>query len=150
MFNTKHLRMTRQRKLILEALWELSSHPTADEVYEMVRRRMPRVSLGTVYRNLEALSDAGVILRLPGTPMRFDGDTRPHYHIRCLRCGKIDDLPAGGRIVVRRNIKVPAGWDLVGYHVELVGLCPRCKSETAAARPGEITGQEKGKKRWQI
>ena len=63
--------MTRQRRVILEALRGTTSHPTADEVYEMVRRRLPRISLGTVYRNLEILSGEGLVakLEMAGTQM---------------------------------------------------------------------------------
>ncbi|MGE5577510.1 MAG: Fur family transcriptional regulator, partial [Syntrophothermus sp.] len=53
--------MTRQRQIILEELKNVTTHPTADEVYEMVRRRLPRISLGTVYRNLELLAEEGII-----------------------------------------------------------------------------------------
>ncbi|MBW2172694.1 MAG: transcriptional repressor, partial [Deltaproteobacteria bacterium] len=87
--------MTPQRKVILEELRMADSHLTADDVYKMVRARLPRISLGTVYRNLEILSRLGMIhkLELGGMQKRFDGKTQDHYHLRCLRCGRIDDVP---------------------------------------------------------
>jgi len=81
----KQLRITRQRRVILEELQRTKSHPTADELYRKVRRRLPRISLGTVYRNLELLSRSGLIrkLEIGGGKMRFDGIVEPHYHIHC-------------------------------------------------------------------
>ena len=72
-------RMTRQRMVILEELRKVKTHPTADELYAMVRTRMPRISLGTVYRNLDFLTESKEILKLEsaGSIRRFDGDTRP-------------------------------------------------------------------------
>ena len=61
---SSQLKLTKQRKVILEELRKLKTHPSADEIYNIVRERLPRISLGTVYRNLEILSDAGVILKL--------------------------------------------------------------------------------------
>ena len=92
------MRKTKQREVILEELMKLRAHPSADELYERVKKRLPRISLGTVYRNLEMLSREGIIHRLEtaGSQKRFDGETGDHQHIRCVRCGRIDDLPAGG------------------------------------------------------
>ncbi|MDR2745258.1 MAG: transcriptional repressor, partial [Desulfovibrio sp.] len=76
--------MTRQRSVILEELRKVDTHPTADELYTIVRVRLPHISLGTVYRNLEYLVAAGEIARLEsaGTSMRFDGDVSGHQHVR--------------------------------------------------------------------
>ena len=82
---TQNRRMTLQRKTILEVLRQTDFHPSADEIYMMVRERLPRISLGTVYRNLEVLSESGFIqkLELGGTIKRFDWNPEKHYHIRC-------------------------------------------------------------------
>ncbi|MFC1715463.1 transcriptional repressor, partial [Candidatus Poribacteria bacterium] len=87
--------MTRQRQVILEELRNASFHPTADEVYRRVRKRLPRISLGTVYRNLETLSKAGIVkkLELGGARKRFDGYSEDHYHVRCTGCGRLEDVP---------------------------------------------------------
>ncbi len=79
-------RMTRQRQVILEELRHMNTHPGADEIHEVVRRRLPRISLGTVYRNLDILCELGEIQKLEfgGTLKRFDGDPGAHYHIRCV------------------------------------------------------------------
>lgn len=80
MVEENKMRMTRQRKIILEEVRKVNTHPSADEIYEMVRLRLPRISLGTVYRNLEILSELGKIqkLQLSGSLKRFDWNTNKH------------------------------------------------------------------------
>ena len=84
-----HRRKTRQRQVILEELQAVTSHPTAVELHELVRRRLPKVSLGTVYRNLDLLARMGVIEKLEhsGGEARFDANTAEHDHfaLRALR-----------------------------------------------------------------
>jgi len=90
----KRMRLTNQRQVLMEELRKVSTHPTADELYDLVRERLPRTGLGTVYRNLELLSECGIITKLEtgGKQKRFDGNTSPHYHIRCNTCGRVDDI----------------------------------------------------------
>jgi Fur family transcriptional regulator, ferric uptake regulator len=123
------MRMTRQRKLILDELCKAKSHPTADEVYKLVRPRMPRISLGTVYRNLDQLSASGQIVKLTmgGGPMRFDSTFPQHHHIRCSKCGKVDDIISGPNIKIGQEMVNESGYELVGYKIEFHGLCPRCR-----------------------
>jgi len=75
--------MTPQRKVILEEVCKEGEHLTADEIYDRVRKRLPRISMGTVYRNLDLMASQGLIRKLqPDYPqMRFDGNTRDHYHL---------------------------------------------------------------------
>ena len=124
-------RMTKQRAAILEALRSVTTHPTADEVYAMVRETLPHISLGTVYRNLDLLAEAGEILRLEksGTQKRFDGNTRPHFHVRCERCGKIGDVFTQIHLPACDGLEVE-GFAAVNY-MELVfsGVCWECKAE---------------------
>ena len=122
-------RMTRQRMLILEELRGMCTHPTAEELYSRVRARMPYISLSTVYRNLELLAAANEVLRLDsaGTIRRFDGNTMPHRHILCMRCGKVDDLPSDcGPIPDHESIHVD-GFTVTGVRVEFEGVCDECR-----------------------
>ncbi len=123
--NTK-LRMTRQRQIVLEELKRSKTHPTADEVYEKVRKRIPRISMGTVYRNLEILATRGVINKIEGSPMRFDGCVEDHYHVRCKYCSKISDVQSDGRAIYKAVNKELSGWEIIGYEFELLGICPQC------------------------
>ena len=123
-----NLRMTRQRRVILEELRKVRSHPSADEVYEMVRRRLPRISLGTVYRNLEILSDSGEIQKLePGcTLKRFDGNPQAHHHIRCVACGRIVDADFDAAITIPEDPAGSTEFKIIGHRLEFFGVCPAC------------------------
>jgi len=126
-------RMTTQREVILEVVKKSHSHPTADEIYEEVRKVMPRVSLGTVYRNLDILATCGMITRLdPGrTQMRFDGNVQEHYHLTCVRCGRIEDLPMGPSEDPTEIIEGALGkltkYGVFGHRLEFIGLCSQCQ-----------------------
>ncbi len=119
-----NLRMTRQRKVILEELCKVKTHPSADEVYEMVRKRLPRISLGTVYRNLEILSESGDIQKLePGCSLkRFDGDTSAHCHIRCVRCDRIADAPLPDVKFDMEKVE-STDFEITGHRLDFLGLC---------------------------
>ena len=85
---------SRQRETIREALMSVTSHPTASEIYDMVRETIPNISLGTVYRNLSGLADEGEILRIStGEGIeRFDATTDDHSHLVCYSCGRVSDI----------------------------------------------------------
>jgi Fur family ferric uptake transcriptional regulator len=120
--------MTCQRKVILEELRKVDTHPSADEVYEMVRKRLPRISLGTVYRNLEILSESGEIqkLELGCNLKRFDGIAENHYHIRCIHCDRLVDAPADFDVAINHDIKNAIEYKIIGHKLEFIGICPDC------------------------
>jgi len=123
-------RLTRQRKVILEELRRVKSHPTAAGLFALVQRRLPNISLGTVYRNLELLARSGMIrkLQFAGSVARYDGNTRPHDHVRCVCCGRVDDLPGPAIELPAGSFDRPLGYQILGHELELVGLCPACQS----------------------
>ncbi len=126
-------RMTRQRQVILEELRKVNTHPSADEVYEMVRKRLPRISLGTVYRNLEVLSESGEIRKLePGLLKRFDGNPSEHFHIRCIRCDRIADVPMPQDFDIDLADMTPTEYEILGHRLEFFGLCPYCSNSSKA------------------
>lgn len=124
-------RMTPQRKVILEELKKLEIHPTADELYAVVRRRLPRISLGTVYRNLELLSNMGLArkLKTSGRKFRFDGDVDQHCHIHCVRCGRVDDFPHLETGLESARFESTNGWNIIDHHLEVLGFCPECRGK---------------------
>ena len=130
--NSKQERMTRQRKVIIEELSKVKSHPTAYDIYEMVRSKLPQISLGTVYRNLEHLSSRGMIRKLDmgKDQRRFDATMDEHMHIRCLSCGKVEDLslnPSLDIITMIKNVSSQSGYEVLGCKMEFHGICPRCR-----------------------
>jgi Fur family ferric uptake transcriptional regulator len=128
MAETKFQRNTPQRKAILEELRKVDSHPTAAELYESLRGRLPKISLGTVYRNLELLAEMGLIrkLDLGGAEARFDGDLDAHDHVRCVRCGRIDDVYGAASRSLDDGPAEAAGYQILGHRLEFVGICPQC------------------------
>ncbi|MDP8237529.1 MAG: transcriptional repressor [Candidatus Hatepunaea meridiana] len=95
MSNKTKYRFSKQRKVILEVMKKSNNHPTADRLYRLVKKRLHKISLGPVYRNLDALLQQGLITKIliDGHPRRFEYKQEEHIHIRCVSCGKIDNLP---------------------------------------------------------
>ncbi|HUT01510.1 MAG TPA: transcriptional repressor [Phycisphaerae bacterium] len=127
------LRMTRQRRVILEELRRAEDHPTADALYQRVRRRLPRISLGTVYRNLEVLVRQREVrrLRVGGEAGRFDGRAEAHHHVRCVRCGCLADVPAGTCTISVEDVRRATGFRLLEARLELTGTCRDCQAAEA-------------------
>ena len=125
-------RRTRQRQVILETVQSTMDHPTADWVYRQARRRLPRISLGTVYRNLKQLAEAGLIREIHAGEdvARFDGNLGRHYHIRCLGCGRMADLPLSVTSRIEEEAGRATSYRILGHDVFVQGLCPLCQ-ETA-------------------
>lgn len=121
-------RMTQQRKVILEELRKVTSHPTAEELHQIVRKRLPRISIATVYRNLEVLADEGVVWKMDvaGTQRRFDGTTDNHYHIRCKVCGRLDDVHMPLIATMEESAESESGYSDLSHRVEFTGTCPAC------------------------
>ena len=125
--------MTKQRRTILDVLRESKSHLRADEVYDMVKQKLHRISLGTVYRNLEVLSELGEIqiLELSGSLKRFDWDPNKHYHIRCIRCDRVENAPIAPMNQLENILYQSTVFEIIGYNLEFTGLCPRCTKKMA-------------------
>jgi Fur family peroxide stress response transcriptional regulator len=120
-------RYSRQREEILRVVQTTDTHPTADWVYEQVRKILPHVSLGTVYRNLNLLADEGLIQRviLDDGIVRFDGNTNDHHHFICTKTGKIYDvmLPLGDELLAKFNAEMskPHGFKATHFKIEFYG-----------------------------
>jgi len=127
--NSSMMRLTTQRQIILEELSKVKSHPTASDLYDMVRKRLPRIGLGTVYRNLDLMAENGMILKLEvgGTQKRFDATTKTHYHIRCSSCGKVDDIDTPVMDELVKTAAESSSYQILGHHVEFTGICPDCQ-----------------------
>lgn len=133
------LRLTDARRVVLEVVRATDSHPTAETVHRMVRRRLPRVSLGTVYRNLRLLVAEGLVKELPGPHARFDGNTSEHHHFTCLRCGRIVDVDAPltephSRALCSR-VAARAGFSVTHHRIEFYGCCAACRKRPRHRAP---------------
>jgi Fe2+ or Zn2+ uptake regulation protein len=130
----KKFRMTEQRRIIFDELKKTYEHPSASDVYEKVKQRLPHISLGTVYRNLEILSSRGDIKKLDmaSGQRRFDAGVHEHHHIRCIACGRVVDMPSDAQTsfsTIVSNVKKASGYEEVACKVDFYGTCPDCTGE---------------------
>lgn len=124
-------RNTIQRSLVLEAVNQLKCHATADEIYQEVAREHPNISKGTVYRNLNLLSESGEIrkIEIPDGADRFDHQCHDHYHVKCLRCGRIFDVDMEYIADLEEKIQNTHGFEFSGHDLMFRGICPECKKQ---------------------
>ncbi|MBN1480901.1 transcriptional repressor [candidate division KSB1 bacterium] len=121
-------RQSKQRNRILELLRSTDSHPTADWIYAQLKKEFPKLSLGTVYRNLSTLIDQGLVnkIHFGSTFDRFEANTKPHYHLICESCGKIFDF----NMKIYENLNEQAKQlttFTINYHkLDFYGICQEC------------------------
>lgn len=130
------MRSSRQRDVVLETVRSTFEHPTAEWIFRKARKRLPRVGLGTVYRNLKALVDEGLIreVRRADEAVRYDGNTGEHYHIRCISCSRISDLPVSVDRAIEHRARYATNYSIVGHEVEVHGVCPACRRASLPSR----------------
>jgi len=121
-------RETRQRRVVYETVKSTMSHPTADWIFEQVRCTLPKISLGTVYRNLSVHKDEGLVHEIYGMDRRahYDANTRPHAHFICRECGAISDVHAN-LDVDWRSLKDLVGCEVFEQKTEFLGACSACR-----------------------
>jgi Fur family ferric uptake transcriptional regulator len=139
--SSQKYRMTNQRKVILEEIRKDNIHPTADEVCEIVRKRLSRISLGTVYRNLEILSACGPIQKIGPqlSQMRYDGSTEKHYHLRYIYCGSVVDAPIDPIENLENVVREKSDFSILDHKLEFIGICSRCKKGRPAITNNRAT-----------
>ena len=122
-------RNTLQRSLVLEIVNKLKCHATAEEIYDAVSLQYPNISRTTVYRNLNELAKDGKIrkLEVPGKADHYDHICNEHYHIRCLKCGKVFDVDMKYKKGLENSIKDTHGFVVNGYDLIFKGICPNCQ-----------------------
>lgn len=125
-------RTTVQKELVLRAVRELGNHATAEEIYEHVSSEYPSVSKATVYRNLNVLSEEGLICRveIPGEADHFDHVCDSHYHILCVKCGRVFDVDMDVIPDLTERIRNSGGFQILSGEVIFRGICPECGKES--------------------
>ena len=129
-------RNTIQKDLVRNAVCEMKSHPTSNEIYEYIRKSYPTIGKGTVYRNLDILVEEGMLRRveLPDGPNRFDHTLKNHYHVRCVECGAVMDVDMDEVPDLKERIHDMHGIDFYEYDILFKGLCTGCKAKAAASQ----------------
>ena len=127
------LRPTPQRMAVYHYLASVTSHPTAQKIYEVLSPSYPTLSLATVYNTLEALVGLGIVNAL-GTAgddaVHYDGDVSPHVNLACIRCHRVIDLPSQHVVEVEREVSEHSGYQVLGARVMYYGVCPSCQAAT--------------------
>ena len=131
--------MTHQREIILQELKVSGEHLTADELYERVKKRLPRISLATVYRNLEIMAQAGRIAKrqVSGRQKRFDADVSDHDHIFCVQCHRLDNLNLDRKRIGALPAGAIPGYTVTGYRLEIMGVCEACRKKNQKQKEKE-------------
>ena len=124
-------RETKQREAILKVLRNTKSHPTADQIYDEVRKDVPNISKGTVYRNLQVLQDDGAIteLKLNDTLSRYEVKQESHYHFRCEKCGRVSDIDMPVDRELDQQVEKRTGLKVAYHQLEFRGLCKDCQKK---------------------
>jgi Fe2+ or Zn2+ uptake regulation protein len=120
--------LTSQRKAVLDALRDFKGHPSAEEVYLVVKKRNPKVALGTVYQALSVLEEIGLIeaKRWSESPVRYDLNTEPHYDIRCTKCGGVAEIPGVEFEDFASRVQDNTPYKVTNAALVLEGICPAC------------------------
>ena len=118
-------RYSHQRERIYETVCSTKEHPTAQMVYDTLRVELPRLSLGTVYRNLHQMAEEGRLVELDGPVARFDAEVLPHTHVRCSVCGGVADMEMPYDVSLDRKAAA-TGWKIAGHDLMFTGVCPAC------------------------
>ena len=121
--------LTRQRTVVLDVVRGREHHPTAAEIFEAARKKMPGISLATVYNSLRYLKAAGLVREIcfGNGASRYDRETDRHDHAICSSCSKLVDFDLPGTVALTRSAARAAGFKAESVHLTLVGLCPDCR-----------------------
>ena len=129
------MNFSRQREIIYNQVMNFPTHPTAEEVYTALKQENPNLSLGTVYRNLNQLSEAGMLLKIPiadGSD-RFDGRTDRHYHMICEKCSRVFDVELDCLDTIPQTVMESEGHRITRVTLNLKGICAECLAKTESA-----------------
>jgi Fur family peroxide stress response transcriptional regulator len=126
------LAATHQRQVVYEAVIASRGHHSPEKVYAAVRKRIPSISLATVYNNLRLFVERGLLREVSphASTLLVDGNLKPHHHLVCSRCKSVQDIEGDFIDFKRLAPHVPDGFDLAQPLVEVFGLCPRCRAKS--------------------
>lgn len=118
------VKQTKQKQIILDAVQDLKKHPTADEIYLHLKKDYPRLSLATVYRNLNIYAEEGKVRKvsIPGDSERFDFNLSNHEHFYCDKCNKIYDV----HLDVKEVLNNLSPFNVTSFKLMLYGTCDNC------------------------
>ena len=125
-----NFRYSKQRDAVMKVLDKINYHPTVDEIYDIVRKKYPKVSLATIYRNVEQLTQMNKIwkIELPNEPARYDGNMEKHHHVRCSKCNAINDVWIEKEVTDLIDIgSIKNRFSITSFKIEFEGICENCQ-----------------------
>lgn len=136
----KQIRFSKQRQAIYKALCATKEHPTADQIYQLLKPDNPGLSLGTVYRNLNFLVDNQQIIKIDigDNVDHFDADTQAHYHFVCKKCNRLLDLDVPYDTNIIKNIQNESEHQILSHSIVFEGYCKQCKDEKTELKGEKI------------
>ncbi len=134
-----HLAATHQRRVIYDTVMSLSGHPSPEDIYERVQKKIPSISLATVYKNIRTFLDSGMLreVSLHHGSLRVEPNQRPHHHLVCIHCKSISDFDQAGLDPVRLRQKLPRGFQVKRIAVDVLGICEACAAK-GARKPRKV------------
>lgn len=127
---------SRQREIILDTLKENAVHPTAEYLYSVLKKENPKISLATLYRNLNQLAEYGVIKKIDGLEpsSHYDHNTHAHYHFICDNCKKIYDINSDIAPELVQRAETETDFQILGHDIVFHGICKECKAAGSAGQ----------------
>ena len=122
---------THQREVIFEAVVSAPGHYSPEQIYAVVKRRIPSVSLATIYNNLRVFVEKGLLREVTphASTLRVDGNLESHHHLVCTRCKSVQDITGDFVDFKRLARRAPGGFDLSEPLIEIFGLCASCNDK---------------------
>ena len=141
MLRATHKRSTRQLEQVFKAIQGDHTHPFADEIHRRVRKKLPRISLGTVYRNLQRLVEDGKIrtVLLGERVARYDPETSDHDHFICESCGRVIDLFLERARRITLSPLANDGFIVTTHNLTVYGTCRGCAARRKTSKPARPT-----------
>ena len=123
------MKYSKQRELILSIINNTKMHPTAEEIHKIAKETIPNISLGTVYRNLNALTENNQIIKLtvPNESVHYDNTHQKHDHMHCLKCKCIFDIYLDDKKELEQKTQNKYGYHILSHEIMFTGYCNKCK-----------------------
>jgi Fur family peroxide stress response transcriptional regulator len=129
---TEHgIAVTHQRQVLYEVMQGMHGHPSPEEIYAQVRKKVPAISLATVYKNIHLFVESGVFreVSLHHGSQRVEMNHADHHHMVCSRCKAIVDLDEKDLGLLQKRSRLPGGFLVERYSVDVIGVCAKCQNE---------------------
>lgn len=122
--------VTHQRQVLYEVMQEMEGHPSPEEIYEQVRKKIPAISLATVYKNIHVFVQSGVFreMSLHHGSVRLEMNREEHHHAVCSKCKSVCDIDEKTLGLLTKRKRLPGGFLVERYSVDVIGLCPNCQT----------------------